>query len=164
MNHLCFPLTTEPLSFRANNKEFKLLSKSTFETSVALKLNASKVYCFKVWANFNGSKSEPAKDCFDPYTDSRSSGRVGSSALLLLLLWSDRVLFFSHQAVVGPPKLSVAGCGTCLRVNISLPEADRHSGAGDIQKFYGAVFKVFWRKGQQGKVEVRGRQHRRADC
>ncbi|XP_078796352.1 uncharacterized protein LOC144988905 isoform X2 [Oryzias latipes] len=117
--------TRYSISKRANNKEFKLLSKSTFETSVALKLNASKVYCFKVWANFNGSKSEPAKDCFDPYTDT----------------------------VVGPPKLSVAGCGTCLRVNISLPEADRHSGAGDIQKFYGAVFKVFWRKGQQGKVE-----------
>uniref|UniRef100_A0A3P9ITY7 Fibronectin type-III domain-containing protein n=1 Tax=Oryzias latipes TaxID=8090 RepID=A0A3P9ITY7_ORYLA len=74
------------------------------------------------------------------------------------------VLFSSHPAVVGPPKLAVAGCGTCLWVNISLPEADRHSGAGDIQKFYGAVFKIFWRKGQQGKVEVRGRQHRRSDC
>uniref|UniRef100_A0A8C8DGI7 Interferon/interleukin receptor domain-containing protein n=1 Tax=Oryzias sinensis TaxID=183150 RepID=A0A8C8DGI7_9TELE len=130
MNHLCFPLTTEPLSFRANNKKFKLLPKSTFETSVVLKLNASKDYWFKVWANFNGSTSEPAKVDFDPYTE------------------------------IGPPKLAVAGCGTCLWVNISLPEADRHSGAGDIQKYYGADFKIFWRKGHQGKVEVRGQANK----
>ncbi|XP_024141651.1 interleukin-20 receptor subunit alpha [Oryzias melastigma] len=113
------------VSKRTNNKKFKLLDRLTNATSMVLKLNASNMFQFRVWATFNGSESKKTEVEFDPYTDN----------------------------VVGPLNLSLSGCGSCLRVNISLPEADRHSGVPDIQKLYDSSFKVFWRKGSQGKVE-----------
>ncbi|RVE57796.1 hypothetical protein OJAV_G00202640 [Oryzias javanicus] len=123
------PAGTEYTVFkRVNTKPFKQLPRPTHQTSVVLKLNASKMFRmfrFRVAANFNGSRSAESEVSFDPYTDNE----------------------------VGPLKLTLSECGTCLRVNISLPEVDRHSGVKDVQKFYDFIFKVFWRKGQQGKVE-----------
>ncbi|XP_037645307.1 interferon alpha/beta receptor 1-like isoform X2 [Sebastes umbrosus] len=47
---------------------------------------------------------------------------------------------------IGPPKVSLAGCGNCIQINISLPEADPSSRIDDIKTFYGgSQFRVFWR-------------------
>uniref|UniRef100_A0AAQ4PZ89 Fibronectin type-III domain-containing protein n=1 Tax=Gasterosteus aculeatus aculeatus TaxID=481459 RepID=A0AAQ4PZ89_GASAC len=53
----------------------------------------------------------------------------------------------SNGAIIGPPKVSLSGCGKCIHVNISLPEADPRSGIKDIMSFYyGVQFRVFWKK------------------
>ncbi|KAM4608347.1 cytokine receptor family member b1 [Polymixia lowei] len=49
-----------------------------------------------------------------------------------------------RDTVIGPPELSLAGCGNCIEVNISLPETG--SNVTKILKFYGASFKIFWKK------------------
>ncbi|XP_035460273.2 interferon lambda receptor 1 isoform X2 [Scophthalmus maximus] len=48
-----------------------------------------------------------------------------------------------------PPKVSLAGCGNCIQINMSLPEADRSSGINDIQKFFTAYFRIFCRRGKE---------------
>ncbi|XP_054470934.1 interleukin-10 receptor subunit beta-like [Anoplopoma fimbria] len=53
------------------------------------------------------------------------------------------------QTIIGPPKISLAGCGNCIHVNISLPEADRSSGIKDMKTIYpGSQFEVIWMKGK----------------
>ncbi|KAG8000866.1 Interferon alpha/beta receptor 2, partial [Nibea albiflora] len=47
---------------------------------------------------------------------------------------------------IGPPTLSLVGCGNCIQVNISLPEPDGSSGVDDIHSFYGAEYVVVWKK------------------
>ncbi|XP_074514288.1 cytokine receptor family member b1 isoform X2 [Sebastes fasciatus] len=50
------------------------------------------------------------------------------------------------QTKIGPPKVSLAGCGNCIQINISLPKADPSSGIDDIKTFYGgSQFRVSWR-------------------
>lgn len=57
------------------------------------------------------------------------------------------MLSFFSPAIIGPPKVSLVGCGNCIHVNISLPEADRSSGIKDIKSFYpGSQFSVYWKK------------------
>ncbi|XP_034416735.1 interferon alpha/beta receptor 1a-like [Cyclopterus lumpus] len=67
---------------------------------------------------------------------------------------SNRVKFYPMaQTIIGPPKVTLTGCGNCIHVNISLPEADRSSRIKDIKKFYhGSQFSVHW-KTNKGAVE-----------
>lgn len=53
--------------------------------------------------------------------------------------------------------LALAGCGTCIQGNISLPDADRDSGVPDMFIFYRPRFNVMWRKEKDGKIEVRSK-------
>ncbi|XP_040004002.1 cytokine receptor family member b1 isoform X2 [Xiphias gladius] len=65
---------------------------------------------------------------------------------------SHEVIFTPYEDTkIGPPKLSLAGYGNCIQINMSLPEADKSSGIDDIQKFYDAHFRVWWRR--EKKVE-----------
>ncbi|XP_041857674.1 cytokine receptor family member b1 isoform X2 [Melanotaenia boesemani] len=100
---------------------------STNQTSFKLKLNnTKKIYKFAVWASYNKSRSPQSKTItFIPFRDT----------------------------TIGPPELSVTGCGTCLQINITLPKADSRSGIHDLQKFYDAAFKILWRKENERKSE-----------
>ncbi|XP_041807391.1 cytokine receptor family member b1 isoform X2 [Chelmon rostratus] len=58
-----------------------------------------------------------------------------------------RIVFTPYQdTVIDPPALSLTGCGNCIQISISLPEADRSSGVDDIHSFYGAEYQVQWKK------------------
>ncbi|XP_041857671.1 cytokine receptor family member b1 isoform X1 [Melanotaenia boesemani] len=105
---------------------------STNQTSFKLKLNnTKKIYKFAVWASYNKSRSPQSKTItFIPFRDT----------------------------TIGPPELSVTGCGTCLQINITLPKADSRSGIHDLQKFYDAAFKILWRKENERKSEARAVQ------
>ncbi|XP_060944081.1 cytokine receptor family member b1 [Limanda limanda] len=50
---------------------------------------------------------------------------------------------------IGPPEVSLAGCGNCIQINMTLPEADRSSGIDDIQKFYYSRFRVVCTRGEK---------------
>ncbi|XP_034429269.1 cytokine receptor family member b1 [Hippoglossus hippoglossus] len=65
---------------------------------------------------------------------------------------SDKYTFSPYRdTTIGPPEVSLAGCGNCIQINMSLPEADRSSGIDDIQKFYYSDFRVVCKR---GKTEV----------
>uniref|UniRef100_A0A672HVX0 Fibronectin type-III domain-containing protein n=1 Tax=Salarias fasciatus TaxID=181472 RepID=A0A672HVX0_SALFA len=51
-----------------------------------------------------------------------------------------------EQSKISAPLLSLSGCGNCIKMNISVPQADKDSDISDIQKYYGASFDVRWRK------------------
>ncbi|XP_059198575.1 cytokine receptor family member b1 [Centropristis striata] len=104
-------------------------AKPTFSNGTSLKLKLPRYnvrYELTVEASYNQTLSPPSrKYFFTPFTDT----------------------------TIGPPKVSLAGCGNCIKINISLPEPDRSSGIDDIQKLYAAMFKVLWRKDQESKVD-----------
>ncbi|XP_068581277.1 interferon alpha/beta receptor 2-like isoform X2 [Cebidichthys violaceus] len=51
------------------------------------------------------------------------------------------------QTTIGPPKVTLAGCGYCIHLNISLPEVDRSLRIKDIKAIYHDVqFEIFWSK------------------
>lgn len=63
----------------------------------------------------------------------------------LLLALKCRVFF---SAIIGPPKLSLSGCGNCLNISIDLPN---HPDSFD--NFYNAItFDIHWRKVSDVKV------------
>ncbi|KAM8856792.1 uncharacterized protein AB9W97_020950 isoform 2-T2 [Spinachia spinachia] len=83
-----------------------------------LKRVVNKVFILTVQASYNNTQSEKSKVSFNPFT----------------------------ETIIGPPKVSLSGCGNCIHVNISLP-ADPSSGIEDIKSvYYGAQFRVFWMK------------------
>lgn len=52
------------------------------------------------------------------------------------------------------PNVTLAGCGKCIQVNITLPKAHRKSGIKDISKIYKRLlYKVSWRQKQEESVE-----------
>uniref|UniRef100_A0A3Q1GMB6 Interferon lambda receptor 1-like n=1 Tax=Acanthochromis polyacanthus TaxID=80966 RepID=A0A3Q1GMB6_9TELE len=76
--------------------------------------------------------------------------KVQASHNQTLSPWSSHVTFTPYKdTIIGPPELSLAGCGNCIQVNISLPKAKI-----DIQKFYDATFRVSWRKTKAATSEV----------
>ncbi|XP_049904284.1 cytokine receptor family member b1 [Epinephelus moara] len=113
------PGTQYKIIRRLNKKEQKKLWYSN-TTSFRLKLPRNREkYDLYVQAFYNQSLSpESSRYSFTPYEDT----------------------------IIGPPKVSLAGCGNCIQINISLPEADRSSKISDIQEFYGAQFKIYWKK------------------
>ncbi|XP_070770626.1 interferon lambda receptor 1-like [Enoplosus armatus] len=86
------------------------------KTSLKLKLDNSMRYYLTVQASYNQTLSPESHVTFNPYEDT----------------------------TIGPPKLSLAGCGNCIHVNVSLHK--------NIQKFYDAHFKVLWRKRKEAEV------------
>lgn len=56
------------------------------------------------------------------------------------------------QAEIGAPKLSLAGFGTGIHVNISLPEPDRNSGVNDIGSHYMASYDISVKSRNEEKV------------
>ncbi|XP_039674198.1 interferon alpha/beta receptor 2-like [Perca fluviatilis] len=61
-----------------------------------------------------------------------------------------RKLFFnpSRHTKIGPPKVSLTGCGNCIQINISLPKAEHGSRIKnqDMKPLLNPVYEVFWRK------------------
>lgn len=96
------------------------LHKST-RTSFKLKLRKQKTFILMVQASYNQTPSPWSHSVtFTPFTDTK----------------------------IGPPELSLAGCGNCIQVNILLPKAERQI---DIEKFYDVNFRVLWNKTEEGK-------------
>ncbi|KAM4560775.1 uncharacterized protein V3H82_014858 [Fundulus diaphanus] len=99
-------------------KKPKPLPRNTTLTSFTLKLDTWKVHQLAVRASYNHTLSPLSGSItFDPYT----------------------------STVIGPPLLSLAGCGTYIQVNVSLPK--------EIQKIYQPTFSVLWRTGKDGKIQ-----------
>ncbi|XP_045910211.1 uncharacterized protein LOC123973893 isoform X3 [Micropterus dolomieu] len=104
---------------RVKGKNGKPLPHNVTQTSLKLRLHHSKTYYLMVQASYNQTLSPvSSKVVFTPFEDTK----------------------------IGPPQLSLTGCGNCIQINISLPEADRQSGIPDIQKLYDPDFRVSWRK------------------
>uniref|UniRef100_A0A3Q3ARR9 Interferon alpha/beta receptor 2-like n=1 Tax=Kryptolebias marmoratus TaxID=37003 RepID=A0A3Q3ARR9_KRYMA len=102
-------------------KKPRFSHKSTSQTSFKQKLDSIKEYNLAVQALYNHTLSHLSnKITFVPYKDT----------------------------IIGPPALSLAGCGTCIQGNISLPVADRNIN-------YDPSFSVFWRKEKDRKIYVR---------
>ncbi|KAM9851003.1 cytokine receptor family member b1 [Aulostomus maculatus] len=113
------PGTRYIVSKRMKSKR-KIKQHNATGTSLKLKLDYDKDYLLFVQASHNETLSPP----------------------------STPTIFFSpiEQTVIGPPKLTLLGCGNCIHVNISMPEADKRSNIHDIQHFYSATFRVSWKK------------------
>ncbi|XP_053296683.1 cytokine receptor family member b1 isoform X2 [Pleuronectes platessa] len=91
-------------------------------TSLKLKLSNEPIYYLTVQAFYNQTSSPVTnKYRFSPYRDT----------------------------TIGPPEVSLAGCGNCIQINITLPEADRSSGIDDIQKFYYSHFRIVCTRGEK---------------
>ncbi|XP_030285377.1 uncharacterized protein LOC115588747 [Sparus aurata] len=60
----------------------------------------------------------------------------------------------SIQTEIGAPKLSLAGFGTGIHVNISLPEPDRNSGVNDIGSHYMASYDISVKSRNEEKTLV----------
>ncbi|MED6262220.1 hypothetical protein ATANTOWER_016348 [Ataeniobius toweri] len=58
---------------------------------------------------------------------------------------SDKITFEPLYSTIGPPLLSLAGCGSCIQINISLPDK--------IQRQYDSSFRVQWKKGKDGEIQ-----------
>ncbi|XP_029386271.1 uncharacterized protein LOC115061869 isoform X2 [Echeneis naucrates] len=98
---------------RVQGRKKKYTLKST-TTSYKLKLNNLRMHYLSVQASYNNTLSPESHNIkFTPYKDTK----------------------------IGPPNLSLADCGSCIQVNMSLPEADI-----DIHKFYDVRFSILWRK------------------
>ncbi|XP_034042809.1 cytokine receptor family member b1 [Thalassophryne amazonica] len=68
-------------------------------------------------------------------------------------LKSRRVAFLPFQdTIITPPTLSLTGCGNCIQMTVSLPEADSSAKLKDIQELYRFVFNVSWKKDGDTKV------------
>lgn len=61
--------------------------------------------------------------------------------------------FFLCEAVIDPPTVSLAGCGNCIHVRVSLPAADNSSGVDDIHKFYRPTYTAVYKE-HGGKVSM----------
>ncbi|XP_042351280.1 cytokine receptor family member b1 [Plectropomus leopardus] len=113
------PGTQYKIIRRVNKKKQKQLPYST-ETFYILKLPRYQVeYGLTVQAFYNQTWSpESSKLFFTPFEDTK----------------------------IGPPGVSLAGCGNCIQINISLPEAEKRSKIIDIEKIYDVKFIIYWKK------------------
>nr|XP_019955334.1 PREDICTED: uncharacterized protein LOC109637429 [Paralichthys olivaceus] len=121
------PGTPPHAQYRINKRLYggKIKQLNSKTTSLKLHLVYNHIYILTVQASYNHTLSPESNKCvFTPYTDT----------------------------TIGPPEVSLAGCGNCIQVNISLPEADRSSGIDDIQKLYASQFRVVW-KSENNKIE-----------
>ncbi|XP_040913016.1 interferon alpha/beta receptor 2-like [Toxotes jaculatrix] len=116
-------------------KKQRLSSVSTTSFKMTFKKKEHPVtYYLTVQAFYNHTLSpESSKYAFSPYTDT----------------------------IIGPPTFSLAGCGNCIQMNISLPEADRSSGIDDILRFYDAHFRVLLRRDKKvdSDCEIRSKSY-----
>ncbi|XP_077947425.1 interferon alpha/beta receptor 2 isoform X2 [Gasterosteus aculeatus] len=112
--------TTYIIKWRVYGKSKRTHSFNSTTTSFTVKFPPKHVvFRLSVQASYNNTQSKESSIPFDPYT----------------------------QTIIGPPKVSLSGCGKCIHVNISLPEADPRSGFKDIMSIYHDVkFRVFWKK------------------
>ncbi|XP_029314458.1 cytokine receptor family member b1 [Cottoperca gobio] len=118
------PGTRYKINRRVNRKAKLMLNSNT--TSIKLKLRNDYKYELTVQASYKKTLSpESEKKTFEPLRDTE----------------------------IGPPKVSLAGCGNCIQINISLPEADESTNINDMKGFYGAHFKVLWRKPKEKLTE-----------
>ncbi|XP_062259226.1 cytokine receptor family member b1 isoform X2 [Platichthys flesus] len=112
--------TWHPTRVYGNKTDKQELNSTT--TSLKLKLSNERIYYLTVQAYYNQTLSPVTnKYCFSPYRDT----------------------------TIGPPEVSLAGCGNCIQINMTLPEADRSSGIDDIQKFYYSHFRVVCTRGEK---------------
>ncbi|XP_023273432.1 interferon lambda receptor 1-like isoform X1 [Seriola lalandi dorsalis] len=98
-------------------KRRKVLNSTT--ASLKLKLHNERTYYLSVQASYNQTLSPESHNiCFTPYKDTK----------------------------IGPPEVSLAGCGNCIKMNMSLLEPDSSTGIEDINKYYDVHFTVKWRR------------------
>lgn len=63
-------------------------------------------------------------------------------------------LIFLCSAIIGPPVVSLSGCGDCLNITISLP-IEGPKITKQIIQFYNSVsFSISWKKAGQSEVSV----------
>lgn len=74
---------------------------------------------------------------------------------------SNEVFFFFFQlpAKIGPPELSLACCGNCIQMNMSLVEPNSTAGISGIHEIYDVKFRVRWRKEETEVVKHLFGQH-----
>ncbi|KAM9346919.1 uncharacterized protein ABDE67_011240 [Symphorus nematophorus] len=130
------PPGTQYTVFKVVDKTREELAKSA-TTSVTLKLkHPSELYYLTVRASYNHSMSGESRKC---------------------------TFYPSESTKIGRPKLSLAGCGKCIQINISLPDPDRHSGIKNFHEFYYPRYRILWKK-REGRekpqlVETRDRSY-----
>ncbi|KAG7239135.1 hypothetical protein INR49_030016 [Caranx melampygus] len=91
---------------------------NTTTTSARLTLTYTGYYYLSVEASYNQTQSPmTGKIPFRPYS----------------------------QTTIGPPELSLACCGNCIQMNMSLVEPDKSAGISDIHKIYNLKFRIQWR-------------------
>ncbi|XP_010774316.1 cytokine receptor family member b1 [Notothenia coriiceps] len=120
------PGTPQGTNYKIIKRVEKKASKKTPSsktTSIKLKLKSEVEYELTVQASYNQTLSAESKPyIFQPFT----------------------------QTKIGPPNASLLGCGNCIQVNISFPEADRSAKLNKSMKtFYGARFVVSWWKPEE---------------
>ncbi|XP_060785125.1 interleukin-10 receptor subunit beta-like isoform X2 [Neoarius graeffei] len=90
--------------------------------------------------NINGTSidiSEYMKDIFHSYKIQLWASFGNSSSSIINISFSPWM-----DTTIGPPKLSLSGCGTCLNISIDLPNRQ-----DDFSNFYNAIyFNIHWRK------------------
>uniref|UniRef100_A0A667ZA18 Fibronectin type-III domain-containing protein n=1 Tax=Myripristis murdjan TaxID=586833 RepID=A0A667ZA18_9TELE len=95
------------------------------KTCSQLELNPVVTHNLSVRASYNHSTSPKSKPItFTPFTDT----------------------------IIGPPKLSVAGCGNCIQINITMPEMDKTANISNLQFFNNPSFKISWKTAEGKQV------------
>lgn len=121
-------------------------------------------YEIQLWASFGNSSSSIVRIHFMPYT---SKLHLNFFLLNTVLIISERtpvaflcisMLCFFHlcifPATVGPPILSLSGCGDCLNISIDLPNRQ-----DAYYSFYNAIdFDIHWKKVDKGRDKKVSRQ------
>ncbi|XP_033965798.1 LOW QUALITY PROTEIN: cytokine receptor family member b1 [Pseudochaenichthys georgianus] len=124
------PGTPQGTHYKIIKRVEKKASKKTWSsktTSIKLKLKSQVEYELTVQASYNQSLSAESK----PYT-----------------------FLPVTQTKIGPTNVSLLGCGNCIQVNISFPEADRSAKLNtSMKKFYGPRFVVSWWKPEEERLK-----------
>ncbi|KAK5890805.1 hypothetical protein CesoFtcFv8_014289 [Champsocephalus esox] len=124
------PGTPQGTHYKIIKRVEKKASKKTWSsttTSIKLKLKSQVEYELTVQASYNQTLSAESK----PYT-----------------------FLPVTQTKIGPTNVSLLGCGNCIQVNISFPEADRSAKLNKSMKiFYGPRFVVSWWKPEEERLK-----------
>ncbi|XP_077094858.1 cytokine receptor family member b1 [Siphateles boraxobius] len=101
---------------------------NTTNTSVDVSDHVKKIYSrctFTVWASLDNTTSRKVRKSFTPYEDT----------------------------IIGPPVVSLSGCGNCLNIGISL--ADETTITEQMIQFYrSASFNISWKKAGNSEAEL----------
>ncbi|XP_036417803.1 interferon lambda receptor 1-like isoform X2 [Colossoma macropomum] len=108
----------------ATKKQEKCKS-TTINVSNYMK-NIERQYVLRLWASHGNRLSSVIEKYFTPYT----------------------------MTILGPPSVTLAGCGDCLNINISLP--NRVSTNESLRFYKGIRFDIHWKKAGDEKVYMLG--------
>ncbi|KAL7881414.1 hypothetical protein AOLI_G00082620 [Acnodon oligacanthus] len=118
------PGTIYSVSIRSTKKQ-KKCNNTAINVSKYMK-NIYQQYILFLWASHGNRSSSVINRYFTPYT----------------------------MTYLGPPTVTLAGCGDCFNINISLP--DRVSSADSLRFYKGIMFDIHWKKAGDEKVYMLG--------